>query len=291
LDTKKKPVRPERPSGRPAPKVRPGRGVPPRIEILSVGSDLLRGLVADANAQAIARQLTRRGCSVRRVTVVDDEVDAIAEALREALGRSPHLLVTSGGLGPAPDDRTRLAVAEVLGRPLAINPRAKAMVEQAYQKMARSHLIPSGGLNEAREKLCRLPVGSLPVDNPGGLAPGVICRLPGGTAVVCLPGKPEEMKAVLEAALPELKDIVPKGEVAQLEIESPTPDESTLKPLLERVTEEFPGVWISSHPSRPRGRAARILITLEAAGTTKDEAKAAVGAAQHRMLALVSGAL
>ena len=95
---------------------------------------------------------------------------------------------------------------------------------------------------------------------------------------------------MLGEALTLLKDLVPRGEVAQLEIESPTSDESSLRRLLEKVTQEFPGVWISSHPAS-RKQGAKIMITLEATAATKEEASSAVGAAQHRLLALVGGAL
>lgn len=281
----------ERPSGEPAPKVRPSRKGPARAEVISVGRDLLRGLVADENAPAIAAQLGRHGCLVQRITVVDDEEQAIVSAVREALERSPNLLVVSGGLGPAPDDRTLAATARVLNAPLVLSQSARAMVEEAYQKLARSRRVASAGMNQAREKLCRLPIGAKAVPNRRGIAPGVICRLPGGAAILCLPGSPDEMRVVLQEGLEALKEIAPRGEVARVEIESPTPDESSLGSLLEKVAGEFPTVWISSRPAGSRKQGPRVIITIEAMGPTVAEAAAVVGSAQHRLLALVGGAL
>jgi len=276
-------------SGLPPPKVRPDRVGPVHVELISIGRDLLRGRTTDSNSQYLAERITRRGGQVQRVTVVDDDEQAIGTAIREALGRNPHLLVTSGGLGPARDDRTLAAVANVLQRPLTMHTQAKAMVEAAYQDLARARFVPSGGLNLAREKLCRLPIGSEAVPNPRGVAPGCICRLPGGSAILCLPGRPDDMRATLEEALPLLKGVTPHNELAQREIESPTPDEAELRPLLEQLADEFPAVWISSHPSGSRKKGSKIMITVEATAPTKEEANQAVSAAQRRLIALAAG--
>ncbi len=277
-------------SGRPAPKVQPDHGGSIHVELISIGRELLRGLVADTNAQTLAEKLSRRGALIHRITVVDDNEKAITAAIREALDRSPNMVITTGGLGPARDDRTLSALAEVLCRPLKTNVEAKSMVETAYGRLARSKVIKSAGLTRAREKNCLLPVGSIPVPNPTGIAPGVISRLAGGCAVLCLPGQPHQMKAVLEAALPLLKDVTPHAEVARREIESPTPDEAELQGLLEQLGEEFPAVWITSHPAASRKKDSKFVVTLEASADTHEHALSAVNAAQRRLLAIASGA-
>jgi molybdopterin-biosynthesis enzyme MoeA-like protein len=113
-------------------------------------------------------------------------------------------------------------------------------------------------------------------------------RLAGGTTVLCLPGAPEEALAVLGAAMPLMRDAAPRGQVAQREVESPTADEAALRPLLERLAAEYPGVWIASRPPGA-GREARSVITLEAAGPTVRAASAAVDRACKRLLALAAG--
>jgi molybdenum cofactor synthesis domain-containing protein len=275
--------------GRPAPKVRPHRGGPAEIELISIGRDLLRGQVENRDAVILGDFINRRGGRLRRITVVDDAPAAIAGALREALRRNPNLLVTTGGLGPAPDDQTLAAVSEVLEAPLAAHVAARSMIEQAYGRMQRSGLASTSGVNAAREKLYRVPIGATPIANAAGIAPGVLCRLPGGAAVLCLPGRPEEMQAVLQAAWPMLKDLGPRGEVARREVQSPTADESAVRPLLERLAEEFPALWISSRPPDPGASEPRVTITLEATAPTKLQATSAVETALHRLLALAGG--
>lgn len=281
--------REQRPSGRPAPKVRPERRGPVRVELISIGRELLRGRISDSNAKTLAGFLTRRGAVVRRMSTVDDERHAISLSFREALGRNPHLVISTGGLGPLDEDRTLSAVSDALGLPLALNHEAKALVEAAYQRLRRRKFVDKGGLTAGREKLCTLPVGSVPVPNPVGVSPGVICRLPGGAAVLCLPGMPDEMQAVLEQALPILKIGALETGVAAREIESPTADESALLPLLDQLVLEFPGVWITSRPAGPRKAGAKILISLEAAGDSVSDANATVDSVVKRLLALAAG--
>jgi molybdopterin-biosynthesis enzyme MoeA-like protein len=180
------------------------------------------------------------------------------------------------------------AVATALRRPLTPTPVARSMIEAAYQKLYEARRISSAGMNLAREKLCRLPVGCDVVPNERGISPGVICRLPGGTAVLCLPGTPHEARAVLESALESLKGAARRGHVARREVESPTGDESALRPMIDMLAGEFPYVWISSRPVGMGGNA-KVLVTLEATGHDLDEAEKAVEGAVKRLLALAAG--
>lgn len=273
---------------RTSPKVRPQRGGPAQVELIAVGRELLRGRIANDNSQALARYLTQRGIQVRRIVIVDDSEPAISSALREALSRNPNLVITTGGLGPALDDRTVRALADGLGLPVALHAGAKALVETAYRRLREHKVVSKGGMTAAREKMCRLPVGSLPVPNPAGIAPGLIYRLPGGATVLCLPGTPREMEAVLEQATPSIRELTPTGHLARREVETPTADESSLRPLLERLGHEFPNVWITSHPAAsPRG--SRTRIALEATGSSQQRANLTVDSALKRLLALAAG--
>jgi molybdopterin-biosynthesis enzyme MoeA-like protein len=225
---------------------------------------------------------------VRRITVVDDSADAVADVLREALGRDPHLVVTTGGLGPAEDDRTLEGVSVALELPLVFDRPSRTMVEAAYRRMEERRLVSASGLTATREKLCRIPVGATPVPNPLGVSPGVTLRLPGGAFVLCLPGMPQEMQAVLEEALPLMR-IDFSGEVALREIEAPTSDESALAPLLDRLASEFPGVWINSRPAGSKRTGSRIVVRIEATGKSREQADSTVDGCVRRLLALAAG--
>ena len=206
-------------SSNPAPKVRPERHGLIHVELISVGRDLLRGRVVDRTAPSLASRISRRGALVPRITTVNER--AIGAAILEALERNPSLVIVTGGLGPASDDRTLDGLSAALNLPMARHAQAKTMVEDVYRRLAEARVVPTAGITEAREKLYVLPLGSTPVPNARGPAPGVICRLAGGTVVLCLPGDPGEMESTLEAALPLLKDVMPHRHVAARESDAP----------------------------------------------------------------------
>ncbi len=283
--------RPRRPARRrtviePAPKVRHERGRPVHAEIVAVGRELLRGRTAETNASYVAAYLSGRGAVVHRITVVDDNERAIASVVKDAFGRGAHLVITTGGLGPTLDDRTLEGVAQAVGHPLSAHPRARVMVEAAYARLHERKLVSSAGSNVAREKMCAIPVGSEPVENPRGVAPGMLLRLAGGAAVLALPGVPDEMRAVLEAALSRLKDLLPRSAVVSREIEAPTSDESALRPILDRVADEHPRVSVKSLAPGFGPQGAPVIVTLEAAAPTQKEAESLVDGALRRLLSL-----
>lgn len=283
-------TRARRPAPGGSPRIRHDRAERLRVEIVSIGRELLRGRVPETNGAWLAEWFSRRGALVHRIVVVDDTERAVTAAVGEALTRGTHLVLTTGGLGPAVDDRTLPAVADALRLPLAVQPPAREMVESAYGRLERQKKVARGGMTAAREKMASLPVGGEPVPNPVGIAPGVLVRVPGGGAVLCLPGAPEEMRATFEEAVPRLRDLAPRGAVAQREVETPTADESALRPLLEALAAEYPDVWIQSRPAEPGRKESRSLVTLEAVAPTKNEAESVVETALRRLIALAAGA-
>jgi nicotinamide-nucleotide amidase len=127
------------------------------MEIICVGNELLIGKTLNTNAQWIAEQATALGITVKRVTVVADDVNEIANAIRETLRRKPQFMVTTGGLGPTFDDKTLEGIAEALNRKLAVNPKALKMVREKYAAYARAKGTETVELTQARIKMATLP--------------------------------------------------------------------------------------------------------------------------------------
>jgi nicotinamide-nucleotide amidase len=277
-------------SAPPRPKPRAVEGERLTVEIVCPGREVLRGRTPSTNVQEIATFLAQRGAIIRRITIIDDSPRAISETLTEALQRGTRLVVTVGGLGPMNDDRTIAAVADTLQLPLAINVHAKAMVEDAYRKLHRQRVASSEGLTLAREKMCSIPLGSEPIPNSVGIPPGMFARIAGGAGILSLPGTPAEMRAVLEAAMEHLKDLAPRGVLARREVETPTGDESSLRPMLDTLAREFPSLWIQSHTPGSESKDARVRVSIEAGGADKQEAESLVEDALRRLLALAAGA-
>ncbi|MEX1324144.1 MAG: molybdopterin-binding protein, partial [Synechococcaceae cyanobacterium] len=94
-------------------------------EILCVGTELLLGNITNGNARWLAEQLASLGIPHLRQQVVGDNRERLIAAVREAAGRC-RVLITTGGLGPTPDDLTTEAIAAAFGATLHERPEAWA---------------------------------------------------------------------------------------------------------------------------------------------------------------------
>ena len=86
----------------------------PSAEIITIGTEILLGEIVDTNTRYIARTLRGLGVDLYRTITIGDNVERIAEAIRDSMSRA-DIVITTGGLGPTVDDPTREAVAKALG--------------------------------------------------------------------------------------------------------------------------------------------------------------------------------
>jgi nicotinamide-nucleotide amidase len=218
------------------------------MEIICVGNELLIGKTLNTNAQWLSKHATAVGISVKRVTVVADEVEEIANAVREALQRKPQFIITTGGLGPTFDDKTLEGIAKALNRKLEVNPKALQMVKEKYEAYARERKTAKVELTQPRIKMATIPEKTEPVANPVGTAPGVRADL-NGTILIALPGVPSEMEAIFEETIaPLLKQASGDSAFHEKSIYADNIMESTLAPLIDEVMHDNRGVYIKSHP-------------------------------------------
>ncbi|MCA1727575.1 MAG: competence/damage-inducible protein A [Actinobacteria bacterium] len=165
-------------------------------EILSVGTELLLGQIANTNAQWMSERLAEIGVDVLHHQTVGDNEERIAEAFRLALSRADVVLAT-GGLGPTQDDVTREGLVAALGVDLEPQPAIEDWLRDRFAQLGRE--MPQSNLRQAL-----VPAGGRYITPQRGTAPGLICRHEGRTVYV-VPGVPVEMKEMLEATiLPEL---------------------------------------------------------------------------------------
>jgi nicotinamide-nucleotide amidase len=163
---------------------RPARSIV-TAEILSVGTELTVGETRDTNAGDLARSLADRGVDVGRLVAVPDRLEAVRSAFEDAVTRA-DLVVSTGGLGPTPDDLTREAIAEVCGETPSVDPDLEKWLRALWSRrdlpfidanLKQAWLIPSG----------------VAVPNPNGTAPGWWVEIR-GSVIVALPGPPREMR-------------------------------------------------------------------------------------------------
>ncbi len=159
-----------------------------RAAIFAVGSELLTSSRLDTNSLYLTEQLNLLGIDLAFKSVIGDDRDELARAVRAALARV-DLLVCTGGLGPTDDDVTREVVADVLGRTLHEDDAITARIMARFA--GRGLQMP--GINRRQ---AMVPAGAQVLDNPKGTAPGLWLE-EGDRVIVLLPGPPREMKAIV----------------------------------------------------------------------------------------------
>jgi len=172
-----------------------------KAEIISIGTELLRGEITDTNAVYIASQLPLIGIELQRITTSGDDIKKLAQIIRQSLSRS-SVIITTGGLGPTQDDLTREAIALVLDEELFTDQDLVNELKAQFIRMGRE--MPLSNLQQAM----RIPsAASLP--NPRGTAPGWWVEK-NGKVIAVMPGPPREMLPMWQnEVLPRLKTRFP----------------------------------------------------------------------------------
>jgi nicotinamide-nucleotide amidase len=161
-----------------------------KAEIIAIGSELLTPFRLDTNSLYLTDELNQLGIRVVYKNVVGDSLDDMRTCFSIALLRA-DLVVASGGLGPTDDDRTRDAVAEVLGRKLHLNDEVLHKIQERFRRYNRS-------MPEINARQAMVPEGAVILPNSRGTAPGLWLEHD-GHIIVLLPGVPIELRAIFEA--------------------------------------------------------------------------------------------
>jgi nicotinamide-nucleotide amidase len=168
-----------------------------RVEIVSVGDELLSGAIVNGNAAWLGETLTGAGFEVTRGAVVGDTATDIVAVVSAALWHADAVVLT-GGLGPTSDDRTREALATCAGVPLVRDEVAERRVRGFYAAPGRPRM------RDESLRMADAPQGAALLPNPAGSAPGLLVEIE-GRPVYALPGVPAEMRAITaESVLPDL---------------------------------------------------------------------------------------
>jgi nicotinamide-nucleotide amidase len=159
-----------------------------RAEIVGIGTELLLGQIANTNAQKISSALATIGVDVFFHSAVGDNLERMSQLIEDALRRS-DVVITTGGLGPTPDDLTREAIAKVLGVGRARNDDLAERLRSFFERRGRT--MPASNLRQVD-----LPEGAVAI-TAEGTAPGFYIEHQMGL-LIALPGVPWEMEAMLE---------------------------------------------------------------------------------------------
>ena len=163
----------------------------PTAAMLVIGDEILSGRTRDSNLHYIACELTKHGITLAEARVVADDHAEIVAAVNALRGQYDHLF-TSGGIGPTHDDITADAIAAAFQTPISHRADAMALMAAHYDRQG----LP---FNEARQRMARIPVGAVLIENPVSIAPGFTL---GNVHVMA--GVPKIFEAMLASVLPTL---------------------------------------------------------------------------------------
>ena len=163
-----------------------------RVEILTIGDELLYGQITDTNAQWISEKLSAAGFRVIRKTTVGDEENDILQAFSEAESRADIVLIT-GGLGPTADDLTKPMLSRYFNSKLVLHEEALSSLEEMFQRRGFQ-------LTDRNRQQAYLPENCSYIPNPLGTAPGMWFERE-GKVFMSMPGVPHEMKGMVESSV------------------------------------------------------------------------------------------
>ncbi|MFA5309313.1 MAG: CinA family nicotinamide mononucleotide deamidase-related protein [Dehalococcoidales bacterium] len=156
-----------------------------KAEIITTGTELLLGEVADTNTSFLARELAALGIDLFYTSSVGDNFERLSGALKLAWQRS-DLILTSGGLGPTQGDITRETIAGLLGEKMEVDPALKITLEKFFSE--RGIHMSANNFKQAS-----LIPSAQAVPNARGTAPGWWAEKD-GRVIIALPGPPGELQ-------------------------------------------------------------------------------------------------
>jgi nicotinamide-nucleotide amidase len=203
-----------------------------RYELLTLGDELLLGLTNNGHLAFIGEELARRGVMLQRNVTITDEADAISRQLRESLAVA-DVVITTGGLGPTCDDRTRESVANVLGLELVFDRDIEKSIADRFALFGRK-MTP----NNLRQAY-RFNRGEV-MPNANGTAPGLWVEQD-GKVLVMLPGPPNELQPMFrDQVIPRLAALgLLHDREAYVQVRSAGVGESLLETKLQPIFDKY----------------------------------------------------
>ena len=166
--------------------------------LITIGDEILSGNTIDTNSNFIANQLKEIGIPVVQIFTVADTLDSISKTL-ETAHQLGDIIITTGGLGPTKDDKTKIAFAEFFKDKLVLDDPTFEHLRKIFIKRNREHLLEIN-----RNQAVVLSKATI-FQNENGSAP---CQMiqENGKITICLPGVPYEVKPLIkDKIIPFLK--------------------------------------------------------------------------------------
>ncbi len=210
----------------------------PIVEVINFGDELLVGIRENSHLVYLGEQLARYGLPIRRSRVITDEALEIRRAFLDAWNYS-DVIITTGGLGPTADDKTRENIAAALGAELVFDPEIEAAIKARFSllgyTMGKDHL----------RQCYRFANGEV-LHNERGTAPGLVYAKD-GKLLIMLPGPTQELTPMFEQlVLPKLQKIgALSAEEAYLQIRTCGSGESAVEQTMQPIVKANPELTVA----------------------------------------------
>ncbi|GIW22727.1 MAG: competence/damage-inducible protein A [Candidatus Sericytochromatia bacterium] len=198
--------------------------------ILTIGNEILSGDVLDENSNWIAKKLFSFGVELEFIFTIPDKENIIRKFLLDYKDKY-NFVFTIGGMGPTPDDVTKLAIANTFNCKLVKNSEVIELIKNYY------------GNNVSEEKLILaiMPEKSKPIFTSDKLwAVGIITE-----NVYSFPGTPKLLKDSFSTIENSFKSesIIYKS---KLNINC---EETKFSEIMKEICNKYNDVDIGSYPS------------------------------------------
>ncbi len=158
--------------------------------LITIGDEILSGNTIDTNSNFIASELKNIGIKVSQIFTISDEIETIKNALSNAFELG-DLVITTGGLGPTRDDKTKKALAEFFNDEIALDEVTYNHLKSYMEKRGRLDIL------ERNKEQAFVPKKSIVFQNHYGTAPCMMMEL-NGKLCYSLPGVPYEVKPLIK---------------------------------------------------------------------------------------------
>lgn len=220
---------------------------------LIIGDEVLNGKTKDSNSNYFAKFCFDLGIDLKRIEVIPDDEDVIVEAAKR-LTCQFDFVVSSGGIGPTPDDITYSSMAK------AFSPDAKLVYdEEVIRRMAenlKARQVSTQGITQdmitARKRMALLPAQNAQVIFPTEQLWVPVVRMVGKLCI--LPGVPRLFEALLDGLEPYLPLDPNRPRPYRVLIHTRLP-ESNISPFLVHLTEKCKplAIKVGSYPKWNNG--------------------------------------
>ena len=209
------------------------------VEIFSVGTEVVLGRIQDTNSSWLAERIVAAGGDLTRITAVRDDFIEMQSAIQDSICRGVGLIVTTGGLGPTPDDITVEVVAAIAG----CGVRSDEAVISDYRE--RRGIAETEELTPGLIKMGTIPEVAQVFLNPVGWAPSFATELD-NSVLFSMPGPPREVQGAFDTHLARILNEGYQGKVAVSRVRIDM-FESQVSPLLEEVMSQFPNSYLKAY--------------------------------------------